>query len=134
MAALSKRVLFWTPRLLSIAYIIFLSLFALDVFGEGYSFWKACLALVIHLIPAFALTVALILAWRWEWVGAAVYATAGTVYVITVLPLRMAPAVKFSWIVTIAGPAFLLATMFLLNWWKRGELQASGPGQNRHGS
>lgn len=125
MSRLSSRMLFWTPRILSIAYIVFLSLFAWDVFGEGYSFWRACLALVIHLIPAFVLIVALILAWRWEWVGAAVYAAAGTVYVITVLPLRIAAAAKFNWIVTIAGPAFLVATMFLLSWWKRGELHSS---------
>jgi hypothetical protein len=34
-----RRMLFWTPRLLSILFAIFISLFALDVFGEGYGFW-----------------------------------------------------------------------------------------------
>jgi len=134
MTGLSKRALFWTPRILSIAYIVFLSLFALDVFSEGYGFWQTSLALVIHLIPALVLLVVLILAWRWEWIGAALYATAGTVYVITVLPLRISPAAKFNWILTIAGPAFSLAAMFLINWWKRGELHSSGLAKSDNGS
>jgi len=134
MTGLSKRALFWTPRILSIAYIVFLSLFALDVFSEGYGFWKTGLALVIHLIPALVLVIVLILAWRWEWIGAALYAAAGTVYVITVLPLRISPAAKFNWILTIAGPAFSLAAMFLINWWKRGELHSSGLAKSDNGS
>jgi hypothetical protein len=128
MTEFSKRVLFWTPRLLSIAYIVFLSLFALDVFGEGYGFWRTGLALIIHLLPALVLFVVLILAWRWEWIGGVLYASAGTLYVITVLPLRISAAAKFNWILTIAGPAFLLAVMFLANWWKHGELHADAKG------
>lgn len=128
MSELSRRVLFWTPRLLSIAYIVFLSLFALDVFSEGYSFWRTGLALVIHLLPALVLVVVLILAWQWEWIGAVLYAVAGTLYVITVLPLRIPRAAKFSWILTIAGPAFFLAALFLANWWNRGELHAGAKG------
>ena len=30
-----KRLLFWTPRILCIAFAFFVSLLALDVFGEG---------------------------------------------------------------------------------------------------
>ena len=70
MTSLSKRLLFWTPRALAIVFIAFLSLFALDVFGEGYGFWQTLLALVIHLIPTWILIALLILAWRWEWIGA----------------------------------------------------------------
>jgi hypothetical protein len=134
MSELSKRALFWTPRVLSMAYIAFLSLFALDVFGEGYGFWKTILALVIHLIPAFVLIVALILAWRWEWVGAAVYAAAGMLYLITLLPQRISPAVKLNWSLTIAVPAFLVAAMFLANWLKRGELHSGKLQKNGGGS
>jgi hypothetical protein len=118
----SRRVLFWTPRILSIAFIIFLSLFALDVFNDAHGFWNTIAALLIHLIPAFVLTAGLILAWRWEWVGAVFYAAAGAGYVVTVLPLRISPSAKLSWILTIAAPAFVLAAMFLANWLKRAEL------------
>ncbi len=34
-----KQFLFWSPRVLTILFALFLSLFALDVFGEGYGFW-----------------------------------------------------------------------------------------------
>jgi len=127
MTQLSKRVLFWTPRVLSIAYIAFLSLFALDVFGEEHGFWKTLLALAIHLIPALILTLGLILAWRREWIGAALCAAAGMLYVIMLLPRRLPPAVKLNWILTIAAPAFFVATMFLINWLKRDELHARRP-------
>jgi len=106
----------------AMAYIVFLSLFALDVFSEGYGFGATILALAIHLIPAFVLIAGLILAWRWEWIGAVLFAAAGGLYIATVLPLRMSAAMKLNWILTIAGPAFLVSAMFLANWWKRGEL------------
>ena len=70
MTALSKRVLFWTPRVLCIAFTAFLSLFALDVFSEGSGFWGTAAALAIHLIPTAIMVVVLVLAWRWEWIGA----------------------------------------------------------------
>jgi hypothetical protein len=121
----SKRALFWTPRLLSIAYIAFLMLFALDVFGEGYGWWGTLLALTIHLLPSLVLVAGLVLAWRREWIGAALYGSAGMLYAITVLQRRLAPAVKLNWILTIAGPAFVVAALFLANWLKRADLHAS---------
>jgi len=42
----TKRVLFWAPRVLGILFALFLSLFALDVFSEGYSFGETMLALL----------------------------------------------------------------------------------------
>ncbi len=62
MTRFSGRALFWAPRALSIAFIAFLSLFALDVFGAGYGFWRTLLGLAIHLIPSFVLIGVLVLA------------------------------------------------------------------------
>ena len=39
----SRRALYWAPRALSILYILFLSMFALDVFSEGRGFFSAWL-------------------------------------------------------------------------------------------
>jgi hypothetical protein len=119
---LSKRSLFWAPRALSIVLIAFVSMFALDVFGEGHGFWNTLLALTIHLIPSLVLLVGLVLAWRWEWIGAALYAAAAMLYVTWALGRPISPAIKLSWILTIAGPAFVIAALFLANWLKRGEL------------
>jgi hypothetical protein len=120
-----KRVLLWTPRVLSIAYITFLSLFALDVFAEERGVWKVFLALIIHLLPSAVLVAALILAWRWEWVGAAVYGLAGILYVGMVLRLKISPETKVNWILTIAAPAFFVAVLFLVDWIQRAELHAT---------
>jgi hypothetical protein len=58
MSHLSKRILLWAPRALSILFIAFLSLFALDVFGEQVGFWRTVLALTMHLIPSVVLILA----------------------------------------------------------------------------
>ena len=105
MTTLRRRTLFWTPRILAMLYIVFLSMFALDVFSEEHGFWRILVALSIHLIPAFVLIAGLILAWRWEWIGAALYAAAGVVYVAQVLE-----------------PIFVIAALFLANWLKHDEL------------
>lgn len=126
MTTLARRTLFWAPRALTIAFIAFLSLFALDVFGEGRTFWGTLLALGMHLVPSFVLLGMLILAWRWEWVGAAAYAAAGMLYVFWASSRPIPPHVKMIWVLTIAGPAFFIALLFAVNWWKRRELRARG--------
>src|SRR5262249_53398337 len=69
MKTTSKRLLFWTPRVLCLLFAAFISLFALDVFGESRGFWQTALALAMHLIPTFILLAVLALSWRWEWIG-----------------------------------------------------------------
>jgi hypothetical protein len=126
MSNFSKRALFWTPRALSIAFIAFLSLFAMDVFDEHLRFWQTALALTMHLIPVFVLIAVLVLAWRWEWIGAALYAAAGLLYVTWVVSMSrpVPPAMRLIWILLIAGPAFVIAGLFLANWLRRNELHA----------
>jgi hypothetical protein len=119
----SRRALFWTPRILSIAYIAFISIFAFDVFGEEHGAWRILTALVVHLIPSIVLTAGLVLAWRWEWIGAAVFAVAGALYITTTLRLRLPAATRTNWILGIGGPCFLIAALFLFNWLKRDELR-----------
>jgi len=125
MSGFSQRTLFWAPRALSILFIGFLSLFALDVFNEHAGLWQTLLALAMHLIPCFVLIAALILAWRWEWIGAVLYGTAGLLYVLWVVSMSrpVPPAVRLLWILTIAGPAFIIAGLFLANWLKHDQLR-----------
>ena len=113
----TKRLLFWSPRILGIAFAIFLSLFALDVFSEGLVWWKTLLALAIHLIPTAIIVVVLAASWRWEWVGGVLFIALGILYL------------KRMWhhpaaVAGISGPLFLLGALFLLNWWKRAEIRA----------
>jgi hypothetical protein len=65
----SIKVLHWTPRILCILAILFVSLFALDSFSSELTFWQNIAALMMHLIPSFILLAVLIIAWKWEKVG-----------------------------------------------------------------
>ncbi len=115
-----KRVVFWMPRVLCVLFAIFISLFALDVFGAGYGFWETIVALLIHLVPTGIVLIALAIAWRWEWIGAILFAALGVWYVIMAWG-------KFEWAtyLLIAGPLFLIGALFLVNWLYRAELRLS---------
>lgn len=74
----------------------------------------------------FVLIAVLVLAWRWEWVGAVLYAAAGLLYLTRIVSMSspVTPAVRLNWIIIIAGPAFVIAGLFLANCLKRGLLRA----------
>ena len=108
MSAPGRRIVFWLPRVVGIAFALFVSLFALDVFSEQSGFWNTTLALMMHLIPSALVVAALVLAWRWEWIGAVLFAFLGVSYTLTA---RDHP----DWILLISGPLFLIALLFLMN-------------------
>jgi hypothetical protein len=55
--------------------------------------------------------IVLAVSWRWEWVGAVVYAALGVLYLVMVWG-------RFHWsaYVTISGPLFLVGALFLISW------------------
>ncbi len=116
------RFLFWTPRILAIAFAVFISLFALDVFDGDYGFLPTILALLIHLIPTAIIIIILIISWRWEWLGAILFTSLGLLY------LLMAWA-RFHWsaYLVISGPLFVLGFLFFLNWIYRKEIAHAPP-------
>ena len=109
MKQFSKSILFWGPRILGLLFASFLAIFSLDALGEGHGLWSAALALAGHLIPSALVLGALAIAWRWEWLGALLFFGLGAWYTLTTLEHP-------SWILPIAGPAFLVSGLFLLNW------------------
>jgi cell division protein FtsW (lipid II flippase) len=64
-----EKMLYWTPRILCILAIAFISLFALDVFDNDHPLSHQLVALLIHLIPSFILLAFLLIAWKWEYTG-----------------------------------------------------------------
>lgn len=124
MSATLERVLLWAPRVLAIFFIAFLSMFALDVFDEHLGFWPTLVTLTMHLLPSILLIGALIVAWRHELIGSMLFAAAGLLYVIWAawVPRFVPMSVRLNWMLTIAGPAFVIAVLFLLNWRKHREL------------
>jgi hypothetical protein len=118
MNASTKRVLFWTPRVLGILFAIFVSVFALDVFSEGYGLWQTIRALLLHLVPTFIVVIALVIAWRWEWVGAFLFNALAVFYVVWAwgrFPLGA--------YLSISGPLVLVGVLFLFNWIYRAQLR-----------
>jgi len=113
----SRGVLFWVPRLLGILFAAFVSLFALDVFGAGYGFWRTIAALLIHLIPTYAILIALAIGWRWEWAGAILFAGFGASYLIMAWG-----DVDWSAFLLISGPSLMIAALFFVGWLGRVEV------------
>jgi hypothetical protein len=125
MSELSRRTLYWTPRALCIAYALFLAVFSLNVFSEGRGFWQTLLALAIHNIPSALIVAILVIAWRREWIGTVLFAAAGLSYVMWAMQHRnWSGELKLISILTIAGPVFFMAALFLVNWLKRAQLHA----------
>ena len=85
------------------------------------------LAFVIYEIPVFVRIAALILAWRWEWIGAALYA-AGLLHIAWIMFMQnhIPPAARPIVILMIDGPVFIIAGLFLASWVKHGELWSAG--------
>jgi len=107
----SRRALGWAPRLLGIAFALFVSLFALDVFSEGLGIWGTVVALSIHLLPAFAVAIALVAAWRYEWAGGLLFPAVGVIF----LYIGRGTLAK----VVFAGIPFATAILFLASWTTR---------------
>lgn len=74
-----QKLFLWLPRGLAIALILFLWLFALDVFSEGYSFGQLLLALLMHSVPNLILLVALLIAWHKRLTGSIIFAILGLI-------------------------------------------------------
>jgi hypothetical protein len=82
----------------------------------------------MRLIPSFVLIAVLILTWRWEWIGAALYAAAGLFYVGMVMDMArpISLVIRLPRILPFSGPAFIIAWLFLANWLKRDEINEPG--------
>jgi len=63
------KIIHWSPRILCILAILFVSLFALDSFDPRLTFIQQMQALFFHLIPTYILILLLIIAWKRELVG-----------------------------------------------------------------
>jgi hypothetical protein len=116
-----RGVWFWAPRILTILFALFLSVFALDVFEGKKAFLETLAALALHLIPTFLVVVLLVLAWRWELIGVVAFAGLAIAYVGLLWG-------RFSWVAyaVISGSLLLMSVLFLLSWRQRVRARAVG--------
>jgi hypothetical protein len=104
-----KNILFWAPRLLSIAFAGFLAVFALDVFEETGPLAPLMVSFVVHLVPAILVLIVVGILWHRDSLASAIFAAGGLYY--AVANLRHP-----SWVYAISGPLILISILFLMNW------------------
>jgi hypothetical protein len=104
----------WTARTMGIAFAVFISIFAMDVFSEGYSFWEIVLVLFMHLIPTFLVILVLIFSWKREWIGGVAFLILDSYYVFTKWG-----KIDWSGFAMISIPLFTLAILFFISWYQR---------------
>ncbi len=117
-----NRFVYWTPRILSIIFILFLAMFSLDVFDMKLGFWETALGLFMHNIPVFVLSIILLISWKHEIVGGITFILAGTLYIVIMLMNILRNSFEWymlSYSLIIAGPAFLIGILFITNWFRK---------------
>lgn len=102
------KILYWTPRVVCLLYIGFISLFALDVFSGEYNLAQTLVALTMHLIPSMLILLALVIAWRWELAGSVMFDVLAVGWLIYVGDFGK------SLIITL--PLFVISSLFVAGW------------------
>ena len=121
MSRATARLLYWSPRIISVAFAVFLSLFALEAFNQVHGAGRILLAFSMDLIPALVIVAALIVAWRWEWIGAVLFFLAAVYYAWSwTVPPRH---IHWAPIVGISGPLLVMAALFLVSWIERSKVR-----------
>ena len=105
-----QKTIRWLPRILSLGFVLFLSLFSLDVFGQ-YAGWAIVPALLMHLLPALILLVMIIIAWKHDLFGFFIFFIFAIGYIFMVGLDH-----PWSWYVSISSPSVLIAILYLFSW------------------
>ena len=103
----------WISRTLAVVYVIFISLFALDVFSGQYNIGQTIMALIIHLLPAFVVIAVSILAWRQESAGGMAFIILAILFTIYFRTYR-----RMDYFLIITVPLLIIGGLFLIG---RGE-------------
>jgi len=111
------KIIYWLPRILSIGFVLFISLFALDVFSE-HSGWSVIPALFMHLLPSFVLLGIIIVVWKHDLMGAAIFLILAVFYIWMVGFDR-----PWSWYAFISGPAAIVGILYFISWFQKRKLR-----------
>lgn len=118
----SLKLLYWTPRILGIVGILFISMFALDAFESGLTIWQQLGAFFIHLIPSFILIVLLIIAWNYELIGGSIFVLVGILLTPMIFKgnyaMNQSIPLSLGIIGAITFPFIAVGVLFILNYFK----------------
>jgi hypothetical protein len=118
----SSRLLYWSPRIICILAILFVSMFAADAFAPELTFWQQITAFLIHLIPSYILIALLVVAWKWEDIGGIIFLIIGIGFS-PVLYIHNYHMTHSAWIalsvLSITFPFVLVGTLFLVGHFRK---------------
>src|SRR3989338_2731594 len=113
-----NKFIHWAPRILSILFVLFLSIFSWDVISPELKWWELAVGLFMHNIPVFILAGIIAISWKREIVGGIAFILAGLLYITLLIMNRFEQDIT-SWSLIISGPVFLIGILFLVNWFKK---------------
>jgi hypothetical protein len=122
----ARQILYWSPRVLSLAVVWLAAKNFADWISPDKGFGDNVLSVLVHLIPAALVLGVVALSWRREWI-------AGTFFVLLGL-LRAAKDVVVGstshlWL---AAFGVFLGLLFVLSWKYRAELRGGPPPTRSH--
>lgn len=106
--------LYWSPRIFTICFILFISLFALDSFEGEQSVFQKSVGFLIHLIPTLVLVLLLVFSWKREWIAGITFIAFAVLYIL--LAWGKFPVLTYF---LISGPLVVIGVLFLINWYSR---------------
>jgi hypothetical protein len=118
-----EKILHWLPRILCIAAILFVSMFALDAFRPGIPFWQQTGDFLMHLMRSFILTIILAIAWKRELAGGILFTAIGVVMTPFIFNLnhtrnQFSVAESINVVLMICFPFIVVGVLFMLSYFK----------------
>jgi hypothetical protein len=108
------------PRVLAIVFIVYISLFALDIFSSSELFDQKLIGFLIHLIPSFILIIILIISWEKPFIGGIIFIFLGVILTSLMITFSVVhtphPGINFvvSQILIIPLPLILIGLLFII--------------------
>jgi hypothetical protein len=115
----SVKIIHWTPRILCILSIAFISLFALDAFGHGKPILEQIGDFFMHLLPSFVLTGLLIFTWKKELWGGVLFLIIGLILTPLIykmnFKMNQSALQSFGVVALITIPFIVIGLLFMLS-------------------
>jgi Na+/phosphate symporter len=119
----TAKLLYWLPRIICIAAILFVSMFALDAFRPGATVWQQIGDFIMHLIPSFILAVILAIAWKRELAGGILFTAIGVIMTPFIFNLnhnqnQFSIGESINVVLMISFPFVVVGVLFILSYYQ----------------
>jgi hypothetical protein len=113
------KIVHWTPRILCVLAILFVSLFAADAFDPALTILQQMGGFFIHLVPSFILALFLFIAWKRELTGGIMFVLLGIGFSPGIyyqnLQMNHSVLISLGVILMITFPFFLVGVLFIIS-------------------